>query len=846
MRHPPLRPNRFAMTTPSSEVFEKLAAFYLGRDYDLEKREMTDDLLMYDAKDLCTHAMCVGMTGSGKTGLCISLLEEAALDGIPIICVDPKGDLANLLLTFPNLSPSDFQPWLDEGEAKRKGVSVEQLASDTAQIWRDGLQSWGQDADRLARLKNAADISIYTPGSNIGLPMTVLKSFDAPPLEARNDNELLGDRITGAVSGLLTLMGIDADPMTSSEHILLSSILQKQWMEGKNVGIGQLIRLIQKPPIDRIGVVDLDSFMPADTRNKLAMRLNNLLASPAFASWMEGDSLSIKSMLQTDSGKPRITILSIAHLNDNERMFFVTILLNELLAWVRTQTGTSSLRALFYMDEVAGYFPPVKNPPSKPPMLTLLKQARAFGLGITLATQNPVDLDYKGLSNIGTWFLGRLQTERDKARVLEGLEGAAGKAGQEFDRQQMEQILASLGSRVFLMNNVHEHHPRVFQTRWAMSYLAGPLARAQISELMAEKKQQYEAQKNAGKAAATNSDNTDAISSTPTPDSNRSDASSSTVIRPAVPAGIVERFSGTNLRSSPNSKLIYRPTLYCEGALHFIRKTASLDQWQDTRHVINCTPGFPTDLWESSESAGLDIDLLESAEEGFSFAPLPSELVNKGKYRTYRSQYKEFLYRHSNVTLYKSNLVKGTAPLGDRADAIAYFTQKFREERDEQTEKLRDKYARKLESLDKKIRTGQDRLEREKSQSRSSMISAGSSVLGALLGGLLGGRRTSVSTAARGLGYASQQSSDVARAERSLQLLDEDKQQLHRDLNKDLDELQKKYDVSRIKLESQLIPPRKSDLKTETPIIVWRPWEQKEDGTESPLDWEPLPQAENS
>ena len=837
----PQCPQRLFMTTPSSDVFEKLAAFYLGRDYDLATREMTDDLLMYDAKDLCTHAMCVGMTGSGKTGLCISLLEEAALDGIPIICVDPKGDLANLLLTFPNLSPADFQPWMDEGEAKRKGISVEQLASDTAKRWSEGLQSWGQDANRIQRLKDAVDISIYTPGSNIGLPLTVLKSFDAPPVEARDDAESLGDKITGAVSGLLTLMGIDADPMTSSEHILMSSILQKQWRNGKNVPIGQLIRLIQKPPIDRIGVVDLDSFMSADDRNKLAMRLNNLLASPAFASWMEGDSLSIKGMLQSSTGKPRITILSIAHLDDNERMFFVTILLNELLAWVRTQTGTSSLRALFYMDEVAGYFPPVKNPPSKPPMLTLLKQARAFGLGITLATQNPVDLDYKGLSNIGTWFLGRLQTERDKARVIEGLEGAAGNAGQPFNRQQMEQILAGLGSRVFLMNNVHEPQPRVFQTRWAMSYLAGPLARGQISQLMADKKQGLTHQTTDNNRQEIEPKLDIAKTSVQQPRSTTSNSSSTTPIRPAVPASIIEHFSGTNLRSKPNAKLVYRPSLYCEGVLHFIRKTAALDQWQDATHVINCTPEFPDNLWESSEPASPDIDRMESPEEGFIFARLPSELVSKGKYRTYRSQYKEFLYRHCDVTLYKSNLVKGTAPLGDHADAVGYFTQKFREERDEQIEKLRDKYEGKLESTEKKIRTAQDRLEREKSQSRSSMISAGSSVLGALLGGFMGGRRTSVSTAARGIGYASQQSSDVARAERSLQLLDTDKQNLHRELTRDLDHLQQKYDIRKIKLEPQQIPPRKSDLKVETPMILWRPWQIEADGNESPLDWEPPP-----
>ncbi len=334
------------MTTPSPEVFEKLAAFYLGRHYDLEGGELTDELLMYDAKDLCTHAMCVGMTGSGKTGLCISLLEEAAIDSIPAICIDPKGDLANLLLTFPDLRPEDFKPWLEEGEAKRKGVSFDQLAADKAEMWREGLAAWGQTAERIGKLKEAVDVAVYTPGSQIGLPLTVLKNFDAPAPEARDDAELMGDRVTASVSGLLTLMGLDADPMTSPEHILVSSILSHQWKLGKNVGIGQLIRLIQKPPIKRIGVIDLDSFMSASDRGKLAMRLNNLLASPAFSSWLEGEALSIKRLLHTTTGKPRLTILSIAHLNDRERMFFVTIFLNELIAWMRTQMGTSSLRKM--------------------------------------------------------------------------------------------------------------------------------------------------------------------------------------------------------------------------------------------------------------------------------------------------------------------------------------------------------------------------------------------------------------------------------------------------------------------------------------------------------------------
>lgn len=808
------------MTTPAPEVFEKLSSFYLGRHFDLDSNQLLDDLLMYDAKDLCTHAMCVGMTGSGKTGLCISLLEEAAIDGIPAICVDPKGDLANLLLTFPELKPEDFKPWLEEGEATRKGMTLDQLAVKTAETWRSGLAAWGQSPKRIEKLREAVDVAIYTPGSNIGLPLTVLKSFDAPPPEAREDTELIGDRVTGAVSGLLTLMGIDADPMTSPEHILLSSILSHQWKAGKNVGIGQWIRLIQSPPFTKIGVIDLDSFMSPADRGKLALRLNNLLASPSFASWLEGEALSIKRLLHTPEGKPRLTILSIAHLNDSERMFFVTILLNELVAWMRTQMGTSSLRAMFYMDEVAGFFPPVSNPPSKPPMLTLLKQARAFGLGITLATQNPVDLDYKGLSNIGTWFLGRLQTERDKARVLEGLEGVAGQAGQKFDRNRMQQVLAGLGNRVFLMNNVHDGFPSVFQTRWAMSFLAGPLARGQISQLMADRK-----------AAIKSFDQEQSDA----PESGAAPGIAEVPERPVVPAGIEERFIASNLRPAEGAKWIYRPALFGEGSMHFIRASADLDTWRDARRIVSCHRGFPNSLWEASEPLSDDVDFIDDPEDGFQFASLPDELLKKGKYRTYKSAFKEYLYRHCAQTIYSTPLVKGYAPAGDKSDAIAYFTHRMHEQRDAAIEALRDQYESKAKSLEKKMHAAQDRIEREKMQSRSSWISAGSAALGAVLGGFLGGRRTGVTTVARGVGYASQQGADVRRAEQAFEILLEEMDELKESLNHDLDALNEQYNTDKIKLEATEIPPRKSDLKVEDPVIVWQPWQIDSSGIASKL-----------
>ena len=450
------------------ESFEKLGVFYLG------KSKANGDLLLYDSKDLVTHAVCVGMTGSGKTGLCINLLEEAAIDGIPAIIIDPKGDLCNLLLTFPNLAPQDFAPWVEEGVD----------AAQQAQLWKEGLAKWGEDGERIKRLQDATDFRIYTPGSNAGLPVSILKSFVAPPETIRQDNEALAERINTTVTSLLALIGIDADPVRSREHILLSNILNHEWSAGKDLDLSSLIQNVQTPPITKVGVMELDSYFPAQDRFELAMSLNHLLASPSFASWMEGEALDIPKFLHTESGKPRLSIFSIAHLSDAERMFFVALLLNQVLGWMRTQSGTSSLRAVLYMDEIFGYFPPVANPPSKLPLMTLLKQGRAFGLGVVLATQNPVDLDYKGLANTGTWFIGRLQTERDKARVLEGLEGIAAGTGQKFDKQGMEQLLAGLDKRIFLLNNVHDDAPEIFETRWALSYLRGPLTRAQIKLLM--------------------------------------------------------------------------------------------------------------------------------------------------------------------------------------------------------------------------------------------------------------------------------------------------------------------------------------------------------------------------
>jgi len=541
--------------------YEKLGSFYLGKEYDIEKREVADDLLLYDSKDLVTHGVVLGMTGSGKTGLCISLLEEAAMDNIPAIVIDPKGDISNLLLTFPEFKGGDFRPWINEDDARKKGVSPDEYAEKTARVWEKGIGDWHQSPDRVRQLKNKVDINVFTPGSKAGIPVSILSSLEVPSFEVMDDGELLGERIESTVSSLLSLVGEDADPIQSPEAILLSSIFNHSWSNEQALTLESLIRNIQKPPFGKVGVIDVESFLGQKERQKLALKFNALLASPGFATWLEGPPLDVQRMMYTEDGKPRISIFSIAHLSDSERMFFVSLLFNQMLAWMRSQSGTTSLRALLYMDEIYGFLPPTANPPSKKPLMTMLKQARAFGLGVLVATQNPVDLDYKALSNMGTWFLGRLQTERDKARVLDGLEGAASAQGGSFNRKQMETLLSGLDSRVFLMNNVHEDGPAMFHVRWVMSYLCGPLTRTKIKALMDPKREQFGAQK---KLSAPGNPMAMSQASSEPPKGER----------PIVGQGVEEFFVPF---AGEADDVTYKPALLREAEVHFSSSKADLD-----------------------------------------------------------------------------------------------------------------------------------------------------------------------------------------------------------------------------------------------------------------------------
>jgi hypothetical protein len=787
--------------------FEKLGVFYLGKEYDLTNNELKDDLILYDAKDLTTHAMIVGMTGSGKTGLAIGLLEEAAIDGIPSILIDPKGDLGNLLLQFPGLQPEDFRPWIDEAEAARKGMDPDAFAAKTAESWKNGLAQWGQEPERIQRLKDTVSMTIYTPGNTAGRPLQILRSFAPPSASILQDTSALRDRIISTISGLLSLLGIDADPVQSRDHILLSNILDQAWRDGRSLDIAGMIHEIQKPSFKKIGVFDLESFYPAKERFKLAISLNNLLASPGFTTWLEGEPLDIQRLLYTPEGKPRVSIISIAHLSDPERMFFVTLLLNEIVAWMRNQSGTSSLRALLYMDEIFGYFPPTANPPSKLPMLTLLKQARAFGLGVVLATQNPVDLDYKGLANCGTWFIGRLQTERDKLRVIEGLEGAAVSATGGFDRPQMEKILAGLGNRVFLMRNVHEQNPVVFQTRWAMSYLRGPLTLPQIQAL------------SAGMAAAA-----------PSPTPSRFDTPAYEAVpvpHPILPPDVQEYY----LRpQGVTGSVVYRPTAIGVAKMHFVSARAKVDTWITRTLIAPLSEDGRDALWEEAELHGdLTNELTSEPTAEGQFSPLPTGVTNSGVVESWKKILSTHLYQHDTLTLMNYPELKLISkPEESEGDFRARVAQALREKRDLEVAKIKAKFSPKFKTLENKIRVSEERIEREKSQASQQKVSTYVSVGATLLGALLG-RSSSVgtvgraATAAKSMSRIGKEKAEVQRAQERLEELQEQLKALQEQFDEALAPLHIDVDPMSLDLHPSIVRPRKSDIIVDAMGICWVP-----------------------
>ena len=849
-------------TDPSTPAaYEGLGTFYLGRAVDPATGETAAAPLLYDAADLVTHALVVGMTGSGKTGLVVDLLEEAAIDGVPALVVDPKGDLANLLLTFPDLAPRDFEPWVDAGRARREGLSVPDLAAREAETWRRGLADWGQDGERIRRLRAAADFAVYTPGSSSARPVSVLASFAAPPPAARADLDLLRDRVAATVGSVLGLLGLDADPVKSREAILLSLLVEGAWREGRDLDLAGLIGLVQQPPVERVGVMPLDTFYPPAERFALAMALNNLLASPSFAAWLEGDPLDVARLLYAPGGRPRVAVFSIAHLSDAERMFFVTLLLSQVLGWVRGLPGASSLRAILAIDEVFGFLPPVAEPPSKRPLLTLLKQARASGLGVVLGTQNPVDLDYKGLGNIGTWFLGRLQTERDKMRLLDGLESAGGTG---LAREEVDGLLSRLGKRQFLMRNVHEPEPVLFQTRWAMSYLAGPLGRDGLRRLAEGRRVEDEAAAGGAAggevvpagagAAATGAVAGGARAAGAAPNhpgglgaaevasgvgaaaawsgghdgvphqgSGGGAASGGSTSRPLLAPDVPQAF----LPPPHGAATAYRPALLGLARVHYVDAKRNVDHAEDLALLAEFAAGAPD--WAGTEPTEIDeAALAAEPAPGAAFDHVPPPAAQAKSYRGWQRELADHLYRTRRLELLASRRFGLVAAPGEaEGDFRLRVAGTLREDRDRELAALRERWAKRLDTVRERVRRGEQAVDRERQQAedqkRRTWVDAGSTVLGALFG-----RKTLSATNLRragsvlgGFSRSGKEAADIERAEATVEHRRGELVDLEAKAEQEAHELAERYDPTRLELETVTLKPRKSDVTVRRVLLAW-------------------------
>ena len=786
-----------------SEIYEKLGLFYLGKEIDIKSGEQTDELLLVKNKNLTTHAAIIGMTGSGKTGLGISMIEEAVLDKIPSIIIDPKGDMGNLLLAFDDFNPKKFEPWVDEGEAEKKGMSVEEYAQATAQKWEHGILSANQNRDRVKRYVNGADFTIFTPGSASGIPISALSSFDAPSAEVLQDRDTFSYLLNSTVTSILALIGITADPLKSKEFLLLTTLFNHFWKKETNLTLEELIGHIANPPFEKIGVLALKSFYPQNERLKLAMLLNNVLASPTFSAWLDGDPLDIESLLYTKDAKPRVSILSIAHLNDNERMFFVTLFLNKFISWMRAQSGTSSLRAMLYMDEIYGFFPATSNPPSKNPMLLLLKQARAYGVNITLSTQNPVDLDYKGLSNIGSWFIGRLQTKQDIERVIDGLIKSGSDA---MDKKSISELLANLQKRVFLFKSAHRDEISLFSTRWVMSYLRGPLSKPQIELLMYEKKEALKAKE---KEPVITTKEKKSLGSTP----------------PLLSDEIDQYYHMPKITQTPE----FEPYLVANATIRYYNAKRAIDVEEDFYYKYFIDVRDKEIDWESGDKNEDDFELYdESSVENSSFAQIPRFISEADNFDELEKEFTNHLYHKKLLTLYKVASLKLESEVDETIPQFKIrINDVLRIKQDEASEKIRTKFEKKKITLDKRYQRAIEKLEKEEadvsSRTTDTVLAFGMTILDAFLG-RSSLKRSTASRAGSTIRNARKMYSekdDVTVAERKVLEAEEDIEALAEELESEIDKISEDFEIDNYEIEEFYIKPRRSDIHNVEMVLLW-------------------------
>jgi hypothetical protein len=773
------------------EMYEKLGLFYLGKDVDKQSMETTEALTLLKNKNFTTHAAIIGMTGSGKTGLGVGIIEEAVIDNIPSIIIDPKGDMGDLCLTDPSFSPEIFEPWVAD-EAKSKEAEPKVYAKKISTVWKEGIESWGQTRDRVQKFHNVKK-TIYTPGSSAGVSINVMSSLDVPPAEILEDGDTFASYLKSTTTSLLSLVGINADPLESKEYILIAQIITTSWLANENLTIEGIIGKILSPSFHKIGVLPLDDFYPKNDRFKLATKFNALLASPSFSLWLQGESLDIQKLLYDENGKAKVAIFSISHLNDDERMFFVTLLLNKYIAWMRRQSGTSALKTLLYMDEIFGFFPPTKNPPSKEPMLLLLKQARAFGVGVVLSTQNPVDLDYKGLSNIGTWFVGRLQTTQDIERVIDGL---GGKVGSQFDKDEIKKLLANLKKRSFFLKSAHLDDIRLFSTRWVMSYLKGPLKRDEIALLMQEQKSGQPAQT---KSAAHMAKETSSLEGYQNIDA-------------SIPQYYEPDASGQH---------IFSATLGAKAKVHFYQQRRGIDVEKVLELYILLEEKQQRIIWEDAIEEKLGFERFpHTAPSNAKFQPLPEVVLGDKKLTKSVRELKETLYREQKLELLRCVSPKLESSADEsRSDFMVRLQDGLNDKKEIEIEKLQMRYGKKEKTLLGRLSRAKERVEKEASDSTGSMIEAGIAVLGALFG------RPSPTKIGRAVSKGSKilkERGEMSRAEERMVKIEEEIEALEYELEDKIDALNEKYSAENCEIETFNIKPRKTDIDVEICAVVWR------------------------
>lgn len=796
--------------------------FYLGRVHDIKKKKTGDTALLYDPDDLVTHGVVFGMTGSGKTGLCIDLLEEAALQGIPAIMIDPKGDITNTLLHFPSLAAKDFEPWVNADDSRRSGQSAAEKAADLAQGWRKGLAEWDVAPARIKELADAAEFAVYTPGSEAGLPVNILSSLAAPEGDWSDNKDVIRERIASTATAILGLVGFeDIDPVKSREHILLANLFEQAWSKGTDLTLERLIREVQDPPIEKLGVLEIDKFFPAKERAGLALRLNNILAAPSFQSWLRGQDLDVQELLHTRSGKPRHSVFTLSHLADAERMFFVTLLYSAIETWMFAQPGTSSLRAIIYFDEIHGYLPPVAQPPSKAPMLRMLKQARAFGVGQLLATQNPVDVDYKALSNAGTWFIGKLQAERDKERLLDGLEGA-GQGG--FKRGDYDKTISALDKRIFLLHNVHEKAAAIFETRWAMNYLAGPLTRQQIPLLNSL----------AGKIARQKP--------APVQEASMQDT---LLIKPSVPAGVQEVFlpaalsvdeaAKTHKRDLPATAkrvgYVYRPGLIAQAQVRFDQRKYNIDTETRKAVLVPEVPASEAIRWEDYEHDSFDERQLETrplAEARFS---APSGLFAEGaELKNLERDFGDWAYRQGEVQIWANDKLKvyGRPELG-REEFLAQCQAAADDKRDDEIETAKDRIETKLTTLQRKL----DREKRQLNEQQSRASNRKLEEIGTHAENILSlfmGRRRSFTTSLTKRRLSSEADANVTETQSEIKDLEAQLAELNAEAAALVAEIDARWDEAAAQITQIPLRPARSDVYVSLFGIAWLPYHRVDVG----------------